>query len=86
MVLTGASNKSDFRAIAIAAKFLICYGKNLPLLTCYGERQVNSGEFGVHIMSVGPLVTSQELVFATDRRNISSTVYSIQYVLYMYTL
>ena len=58
--------ETNFRPFAIAANLLICYGKNLPLFTTYGERQFNSGEFGVDIMSVGPLVTSQELDFATD--------------------
>ena len=63
---TGASNKSDFWSFAIAAKFMISCGKLLPAFSRpYGNRQGLAGSFGGRHMSVGPLVTSQELVFAT---------------------
>ena len=66
LVLTGASKKSDFRSIAIAAEFMISCGKLLPFFRPYGNRQGLAGSFGGRHMSVGPLVTSQELVFGSD--------------------
>ena len=63
---TGASNKSDFWSFAIAAKFMISCGKLLPFFRPYGHRQGLAGSFGGRHMSVGLLVTSQELFFGSD--------------------